>query len=550
MQDPPAVIKLKARRAHAPTHIDYTSSSVLPKLAWLATLDLARGRLGVLHGSAVECRPQWLTEGVWDAAFEAGEFHRGAHLFGTGIRLDRGAVYFMPSCALVDRLVYCRHGDELLVSNSLVALLAATGAQLDPHHDYLIEAKAMLDGVDDYDSSFHVLHPSIERFQQIYHKAIVVRDGVVALERTIGVRDFKSFDEYVCMLRERLAALCANAADPARRTPLAQFGTLSSGYDSSAVTALVRELGVRRFFTYEGAWDVQAKGKPEYQTAAIAAALNVEALPLEIPAEPRAADELLLRAGSPLGQQAPLLAMARHIEDHAPAAVVFTGFHGGVVWGLNVGDDALSAGIKRRDMSGLDLSELRLKTGFINVAVPFLYAASIKSIVAISHSAQMTPWKLGTSYDRPISRRIVESAGVPRDSFGRLKGGILGGGMRPANPELRERYLDYVSRNLLPLPLLYARIGVDRGVLRALSRAAAIAKRRLRSSALEALLLKPVWKLQEGYSLYGRANYRGTLYVWAVMELVRQLQQRGMAAPRSAARDVPARAVRSTSAVN
>jgi hypothetical protein len=541
------VIDFPARLARAPSRIEYSPSPALPKLAWLATLDAAQARLSVQHGAAVECRPTWMVEGVWDGAFEEGDFHRGAHLFGSGIRLDGGIVSFVPSSALVDRLVYCRDGAKLLVSNSLIALLAATGAQLDPAHDYLLDAKAMLVGIDRYDTSFHVLHPSIERFHQIYHTVIAVKDGDLALERTIGVREFASFDDYYTMLRDCLAALCANAKDPARCTPLAMYGTLSSGYDSTAVTALIKDLGVERYFTYVGSWDANSKDQPEYETQPIAAALHVETIRIQAPHAPDPDDELRLRAASPLGHQIPLIAMADYVEQNAQAAAIFTGFHGDIIWDVNVPEEAVSEGIIRHDISGLDLSELRLKSGFINVAVPFLYAASIQSIVAVSRSAEMAPWKIGTVYDRPISRRIVESAGVPRDRFGFLKGGIFGGGARPAGAELRTRYFDYVKRNVLPLPLLYARIGLDRYTMRLLSRAGGIAKRRLRSKKIEAALLKQFWRFHEGYSWYGRRNHRGTLYMWAVMELVSQLRARGLGTPVT---ETPiATAVRST-AVN
>ena len=514
----------------APSRIEYSPNAALPKLAWVATLEPEAARLCVSHGTAVECRPSFMVEGVWDGPFEAGAFHDGAHLFGSGIRLDGDAVYFVPSAALVDRLVYCRDGGKLLVSNSLVALLAATGARLDPDHDYLIEAKAMLAGIDRYDPVFHVLHPSIDCFQQLFHTRLVVERGEIRRERTIAVREFVDFQDYYETLRERLAAICLNAKDPARRVPLAAFGTLSTGYDSTAITALIKDLGVRRYFTYVGSWGSTAD-RPEYETAPVAAALHVETIRIESPRAPDPEDELLLRAASPLGQQLPLIALANYVERSSQVAAVFTGFHGDIVWDVNVPDAAVSQSIIRHDISGLDLSELRLKSGFINVAVPFLYAASIKSIVALSRSAEMTPWKLGTSYDRPISRRIVESAGVPRDKFGFLKGGIFGGGSRPASAALRALYLDYVRRDVLPLPLFYARVGLDHYTMRLLSRAGRLTRRRLGWQRIGTALLKPFWRFNEGYSWYGSRNYRSTLYSWAVMELVGKLQRRGLGAP-------------------
>lgn len=42
-------------------------------------------------------------------------------------------------------------------------------------------------------------------------------------------------------------------------------------------------------------------------------------------------------------------------------------------------------------------------------------------LLAISKSEEMAPWSLFTDYDRPIARRIVEEAGVPRAWFGQAK---------------------------------------------------------------------------------------------------------------------------------
>lgn len=514
--------------------IAYVRSDALPKLGWVATLDCRTGRLSVLHGNAVECRPTWLVEGVWNGRFEDGEFHRGAHLFGSGVRLEGDSVYFMPSSALVDRLFYCRDGDELLVSNSLLALLAVTGAELDADHDYVVEAKAISDGVD-CETSFHVLHPSIDRFHQVFHKAIIARNAELTLERTIGVRSFESFAEYFGMLDASLKAICDNAADPGRRTPLELYGTLSSGYDSTAVSSIVRNHGVDEFFTYVGAWSPKSRGQADFETAPIAKGLGVKTVQLHAPREPAVEDDLLLRAASPLGSQLPLLSMSKYIERNAQSAVLFTGFHGDIIWDMNVPEKFVSEAIIRHDISGLDLSELRLKSGFYNVAAPFLYAASIASVVAISRADEMKPWRVNTGYDRPISRRIVETAGVPRSAFGFLKGGIFGGATRPTNPALRARYSDYVRERLLPLPLFYLRAGFDRYALRIIGKAMNFSKHRLGSLELEAYLAEYHRRICEGYSWVGRLNVRSALYTFAVNELVRELRSRGLGAPSSAA---------------
>ena len=85
MENGSDVIALAVGVARGPSRIEYSSSAALPKLAWVATLDSEQARLSVLHGRAVECRPSFMVEGVWDGPFEAGAFHNGAHLFGSGI---------------------------------------------------------------------------------------------------------------------------------------------------------------------------------------------------------------------------------------------------------------------------------------------------------------------------------------------------------------------------------------------------------------------------------------------------------------------------------
>jgi hypothetical protein len=403
--------------------------------------------------------------------------------------------------------------------------------------------------VDAYDTSFHVLHPSITGFHQVFHKAIVVRDGEIAFERTIGVRDFDDFADYYGTLRERLAALCANASDTGRRIPLDLYGTLSNGYDSTAVTTIVRELGVEEFFTYVGSWAAQSTGESKHETAPIAAALGVKTVALRAPKEPDIADELLLRAAIPLAVQVPLLTMARYVEEHSEVAAVFTGFHGDIIWDMNVPEEFVSKAIIRHDMSGLDLSELRLKSGFFNVAVPFFYAASIESVLAISRSGEMEPWRVNKRYDRPISRRIVESAGVPREAFGTLKAGIFSVAIRPTHPKLREKFFDHVHKNIVSLPLLYLRIGCDRFTLRLLERGTRLAKHKLHALKLEAALLQCYRWVNDGYSWCGgRLNLRNALHTWAVAEVVRGLRARGLGRRRGAGAAIEAPRARGVTA--
>src|SRR3989442_6631885 len=103
--------------------------------------------------------------------------------------------------------------------------------------------------------------------------------------------------------------------------------------------------------------------------------------------------------------------MPRHIERSGAVGVLFTGFQGDEVWEINRWERVYQdADILRGDTTALMLSEIRLKSGFINVPVPSLFARSLRDLVAIALSVEMAPWRLGSDYDRPIPRRSLEGS--------------------------------------------------------------------------------------------------------------------------------------------
>ncbi len=104
--------------------------------------------------------------------------------------------------------------------------------------------------------------------------------------------------------------------------------------------------------------------------------------------------------------------------------------------------------IKRLDVAGHGLAELRLVVGFIQLPVPFIGARRKADIVKITESAEMDPWRLRNDYDRPIARRIAEEAGVPRHLFGQSKMGSVVIFHRPSIPygkTLRREFFQYLA---------------------------------------------------------------------------------------------------------
>lgn len=432
-----------------PPVLRYREVAGLPRLAWIASVASYGGDAVVYHGSDVERTREWMVEGVWDDEFRLGGFHRSPHFFGSGIRVEQGQLHFVPSSALVNRLIYCRYRDRIVVSNSLALLLAFTGATLDPAHNYRAETYAIRHGAGRYRREFTVAHSEIRSFCQVYDESLVLTPGEVTFQTLRHAPRIPSFEHYRSLVREALRRLRANYASPERRLPMTAFATISSGYDSAASAALVAELGIATCFTTPRSnshipWWLSRRagiddGKP------IADLLQLRTVYVDPRRSPVNEDELYFLAPGCAPTMTVLQPLARDLERRGSPAVLFTGFQGDEVWDLNPWDRAYQeAGLVRGDTTALMLSEIRLKAGFVNVAVPSLFARSVQDIAAISASPEMAPWRLGTGYDRPIPRRILETAGVPRALFGLRKKAVVERRTYPTNRTLRREFFAYL----------------------------------------------------------------------------------------------------------
>jgi hypothetical protein len=406
--------------------------------------------LTVVHGTHVEKGPNWVVEGVWDGPFESAEFHRSENFFGSGIRIQDDAAYFVPSSALIDRLVFCTLRDHLVVSNSVSLLLGATGARLDPDHNYHYESYAIVAGVRTYDKRFAVLHPELSFVMQQYEENIVVRGREISFESRTSKREIGTFADYTRLLKTTLKAIEGNHTSVARRFGISAYTAMSTGYDSPAVSVLARDIGVRTCFTSRRS----TSGIPEWlspqaaidDAKPIADRLGIETIYLDPRRAQVSDDEVYFLATTTAPPEIIFHSMVKHFDKHCEVAMLFTGYHGDKVWDLHAAGKYLTDDLIRGDTSGLNLGEIRLRGGFIHIALPFMFAKSMGSIAAISQSEEMSPWKVGTAYDRPIPRRIVEEAGVPRELFGVRKKGAIFKYNYPLNKKLRNSFFEFVKR--------------------------------------------------------------------------------------------------------
>lgn len=440
----------------APGSFVYEVRTRWPPLAWVARCRTGDSRVEVCLGSDVERRSTWFCEATWDGSFEEGGFDRTDAIFGSGGRIRSDGVRFVSSGAVCDRLHWLRTEDGLRVSNSLPALLAEAGAEVDPTYDgWVQDFQSVKRGLDAY---VRTIATSVGDLHLTYHRNLVW-DGREALEsdKPRPGRDLGTYAAYRGFLGRTVRSLAANLAAPERCRPFRMLGTISSGYDSPAVAALCRESGLREAITFG-----QARlGLPD-SGEEIGRALG-----LEVHVYDRQAwrsfpmPEPPFLAGSASGGEV----YVRAVEARLRGRALMTGMWGDRVWGWKY-RDRTGPLETFGPQGGLSLTEYRLHAGFLHCPLPALAALRRDELVELTLSDEMAPWnEVGAVYDRPIPRRICEEAGVPRDLLGR---GKRYGALIMAEPEifwtlpslpdflawLRERRGRWLRRGRVPPELL------------------------------------------------------------------------------------------------
>jgi len=425
-----------------------------PKLAWVADVKQSGGLVTLLHGRAVEVRADFFIEGVWNGPFEKGEFADSECVFGTGGIVSTDGVRFVTSASTVDYLYYTEDNTRVRVSNSLPLLLAYIHDALDPRcSDYPAICDSVMDGINAYRRDIPTRKGAVRRLT--YRNLDVSRNTISESEKTMPPR-FQSFKDYQDYLLANYALIAANARDRARIEPLEICSTQSTGYDTTAVNAIAKRYGIDKVFTVS-----QAKsnfylahhdaGKlPSDDGGEICRSLGLKFIRLNRRAfAEEFEDESLFYCALHHNQDANLKDIAKHLSK---VTLLLTGTYGSI-WDTKKcfsNRVILDSAMRRSDLSGHGFSEFRLVVGFIQLPFPYLGARQMQDILEITESSEMDPWRLGNGYDRPISRRIAEEAGVPRHLFGQSKKGSVVIFSMPSIPygkALRREFFDYLAAN-------------------------------------------------------------------------------------------------------
>lgn len=181
--------------------IEYRIIDCFPKLAWVAVVDEKQNSITAYHGKYVECRSDWMIEGIWNGSFQEGNFHETALVFGTGVRIAEDKIYFVSSSSMADRLYYVFSGKKFLVSNSLPCFIALTDLDLDPVKDYAEFFQSLKKGFGKYEKEL-TARDQRGKIMNVLGENLVYQLGTVDVEKKPNIQkscfsDFKSLKTFL-----------------------------------------------------------------------------------------------------------------------------------------------------------------------------------------------------------------------------------------------------------------------------------------------------------------------------------------------------------------
>jgi hypothetical protein len=385
------------------------SVAAWPRLAWIARVEPGSPVI-VRHGAAVERGDGWCAEAVWPGPFDEGDFDRTDLVIGTGLRVRGDEVVFVVSSDTLNRLYTFRDEAALLVSNSLPCLLAEADADLIEGFDYGRALGSIVHGPRLADKTMPTTPVGIAYYDNL-HTAGDALTVVPKPRLAPAFADFSTYRDYLMASARRLGS---NLRACGRRHTVTPVASISSGYDSPAAAVVAREAGTAHAVTLRHGQ--RTLGNPidtDDSGAAVAARLGLTCRVYERTHIHADIEDSYWAA---LGTPGDLNLSA--FDYPAPVCLLFSGCMGDILWDRHRVQPSF---LSRKDTSGSRFSEARLEHGVLLCSPVFWGCHQEDQILALGRRPEMAPWTLGTSYDRPVPRRIVEEAGVPRGSFARAK---------------------------------------------------------------------------------------------------------------------------------
>lgn len=360
------------------------------------------------HGSAVAVHAAWFGEIVWDGDYQQGNFDRTDIVYGSGGKVVDEGLTFVSSATTMDRLQHFHRGREWHVSNSLVCLLAAVGADvpiLDPGCRRRFESIIL--GLDKYE---RYVSTNLGRVELTYFDNLQVIQGQLSrIAKPVIHRNIGSFQRYRDFLQSALVRCAENMLSQDRPQKYSWLGTISTGFDSPTVAALARAAGLTQVCTFS-----QARGDVADDGTDIANYLGLEAIVCDRDQwQSRPLSEVPFLASDGKGEDVYFCALGDMLDQK----VVLTGYAAGA-WAAKGHPNPQ---LRRADQSGLSLTEYRLWANFIHLPLPTMGVSSACEEDLQSFATELDPWRSGEAYDKPFCRRILSEADVPQQLYGRGK---------------------------------------------------------------------------------------------------------------------------------
>ena len=227
---------------------------------------------------------------------------------------------------------------------------------------------------------------------------------------------FINFQDYIGKVRSILSLLKNNAVDKNRKHRYGMISTISTGYDSLAVSALAHEQGCNEVITFKEPAHDRGDG--------IALKLGFEKIYLRCSNEFYYNTKDLEAEACCSGNMGGANFSA--FEDLTQGKIIFMGFRGDTIWDKinpNVNDEFDFSKHGFLYDTCLHNYEFCYRTNSVIVPLPMIGLDRWSEVNRISNSEEMKEWSVGGDYDRPIPRRIVEEKGIRREVFGFKKQG-------------------------------------------------------------------------------------------------------------------------------
>lgn len=331
---------------------------------------------------------------------------------------EGGFIIFTPN-HLQESLYSIKYNNTFYISNSLAFLLAHTELELDEnYYSYEADLCSGLLGIKKQKKQTQLKNGHILTLHRYCN--INIDADLNCTETAKSQIKFDDYEDYYNKVTHILRKLYKNATHPRRKHKYGMISTISQGYDAPTTSALVKQLGCNEVITFNrpshyandcGTEIAKILGfKNIYEENGEQFLLNEELLEAECCSTGDSGSELIFCA----------------FDNLTSGKLLFMGARGDSIWERlhdNVNTDLDFSDGNTFSQSNLIPYEHFYKSNTIVINVPLIGASAWPDIAKISNSSEMNKWSIREKYDRPICRCILESAGVPRDNFGKIKVG-------------------------------------------------------------------------------------------------------------------------------